>query len=95
MSNIFDKNFKQHEIEKLQSVLASMQVSLQHIDDIREQMKELVKEAADELELKPSEINKAARCLYKQDIADKRAQLEALEELLQIAGHDISGELDV
>ena len=95
MSDIFDKSFKENEIEKLKSVLKSCQVTLQHIDDLKEQMKELVCEIADELEIKPSEINKAARSLYKNDIAEKRAQHEAVEELLGIAGYDVSGDTDV
>lgn len=92
--SIFDKTFKPADIEKLTSILNSCQVSLQHISDIREQMKEMVKEAADDLDLKPSDINKAASALYKQNISEKRSQQDQLEELLAIAGFDISGPMD-
>lgn len=95
MSNVFDKNFNDKEIEKLKNTLNSCRVTLRHIDDLKAQMKELVQELADDLEIKPSEINKAARALYKEDIADKRTQHEAIEELLSMAGYDTSGPMDV
>ena len=93
-NSVFDKSFKQDEIDKLKSVLNSCVVSLQHIEDIREQMKEIVQEAADELEIKSAEINKAAKALHKQNIASARSAVEAVEELLQVAGFDTSGDLD-
>lgn len=94
VSNVLTKSFKESEIEKLKSVLASCRVIQQHISDLNEQMKELVKEAADDLDIKPSEITKAARALYKNDLANKKAQYEVLEELLQMAGYDTSGDVE-
>ncbi|AUS03044.1 coil containing protein [Vibrio phage 2.275.O._10N.286.54.E11] len=95
MSNIFDKSFKPEEVSKLKTILDTCRVSLQHIKDIQEQMKDDIREVAEELDIKPSEINQAAKALFKEDIAAKREKHEAVEELLEIAGYDTSGPTDV
>ena len=93
--SIFEKNFKPEEVVKLKTILGSCHVTLTHIKDLQVQMKELVDEAAEELELNPADIRKAAKAIYSENIASKRADQESLEEMLEIAGYDITGPTDV
>lgn len=85
-----DKNLSTEEITKLKSVVSALTVSLQHIDDIKEQMKEMVAEIAEELEIKKSDISAAAGALHKHNVAEKRAKQDALEELLETLGYEIN-----
>lgn len=84
-----DKNLTGEEIQKLKSVVNSLVVSLVHIDDIREQMKEMVAEIAEDLDIKKPDISALAATLHKQNIAEKRAKQEALEELMETLGYEV------
>ena len=85
-----DKNLSTEDITKLKSVISALTVSLQHIDDIKEHMKETVAEIAEELEIKKADITAAAGALHKQNVAEKRAKQDALEELLETLGYEIN-----
>ncbi len=87
-----DKNLSTEDITKLKSVISALTVSLQHIDDIKEHMKETVAEIAEELEIKKADITAAAGALHKQNVAEKRAKQDALEELLETLGYEINDE---
>lgn len=85
-----DKNLTVDEINKLKSVISACTVSLQHIDDIKEQMKEMITEIAADLEINKAEIGAAAAALHKQNVAEKRAKQDALEEMLEALGYEIN-----
>lgn len=89
VESLKDKNLSGDEVQKLKSVVNSLVVSLQHIEDIREQMKEMVTEIAEDLEIKKADITAAAGALHKQNIAEKRAKQDALEDLLETLGYEI------
>lgn len=85
-----DKNLSGDEVQKLKSVVNSLVVSLQHMDDIREQMKEMVSEIAEDLEIKKGDITGVAGALHKQNIMEKRAKQDALEDMLETLGYEIN-----
>lgn len=90
MSNsIQDKNFTPDEITKLKSAINAIVVCLQQMQDVRDQSNELADEVAEALEIKAADIKDAARTLYKQNFAQRRAKQEALEELLETLGYDM------
>lgn len=90
MSNsIQDKSFTPDEITKLKSAINAIVVCLQQIQDVRDQAKELADEVAESLEIKAADIQDAARTLYKQNFAQRRAKQETLEELLETLGYDL------
>ena len=72
-----------------QTVAAGEQV-LSEIDDLKESMKEYVKNLAEELDVKPAVINKAIRLAYKQRkenaIQTAQEELSEVEVLLHAAG---------
>jgi hypothetical protein len=55
---------------------------LQEMDDLRESLKDLTKNVADELDVKPKMLGKALRAAYKQTLADQKDELDEVESVL-------------
>ena len=60
----------------------------QEIDDLREGLRETVKAIAEELEIKPSLLNKAIRIAQKGDWNLKQDEMDALEAILTATGRN-------
>ncbi len=58
----------------------------QEIDDLKGGLSDTIKAVAEELDIKPSAINKAIRAAIKANIADTRDELDNVEEILNVAG---------
>lgn len=82
------KSFKQEDILRLkQLVTEGCQVN-QEIDDLKEGLKETVKAIAEEMEIKPSQLNKVIRIAYKASIAEEREALDEIEDILSAVGRN-------
>ena len=60
----------------------------QEIDDLREGLRETVKAIAEELEIKPSLLNKAIRIAQKGDWNLKQDEMDDLEAILTATGRN-------
>ena len=60
--------------------------TLQHIQEMRDSLKEDVKAVAENLDVKPAVINKAIRAAYKRNLSEMQNSLTDVEELLIAAG---------
>lgn len=60
---------------------------LQEIDDIRESLKDLVKTVSEEMNIKPKNLMSAIRMAHKATLADKKDELDTVEEILHVTGH--------
>ncbi len=60
----------------------------QEIDDLREGLRETVKAIAEELEIKPSLLNKAIRIVQKGDWNLKQDEMDDLEAILTATGRN-------
>ncbi len=58
----------------------------QEISDLREDLKGLVKETAQKINVKPALLNKAIRVAFKSSLSKSREEVETLEEILEAAG---------
>lgn len=58
----------------------------QECDDLKGGIKDAGKVLAEELGIKPAELNKACRSAYKQTLAEEKEKLDVVEELLVAAG---------
>ena len=58
----------------------------QEIEDLREGLKETVKAIAEELEIKPSLLNKAIRVAHKGDWDMRQDEMDDLEAILNATG---------
>lgn len=58
----------------------------QEIADLREDLKAMVTEAAQLVNVKPAILNKAIRVAFKSSLSKQREDIETLEEILEAAG---------
>lgn len=58
----------------------------QEISDLREGLRETVKELADELKVKPAVLNKAIRVAFKSSVSDLQSEVDDVETILHAAG---------
>jgi guanylate kinase len=58
----------------------------QEIQDLKEGLKETVKELADELDIKPAVLNKAIRVAFKSSVSTLQEEVDTVEEILHAAG---------
>lgn len=69
---------------KLERLIKEGSVVLQEMEDLREGLKETVKAVAEELEVKPSTINKAIKIAYKDNWQSHQEEWEDIEGILGI-----------
>lgn len=73
-------------IKRLKQLIADGGQVMQECDDLRCGLSETVKAIGEELEVKPSIINKLIRDIHKNKINDNREDHETMEELYKAAG---------
>jgi len=78
------RSYGQAEADKLQRLINEGSVVLREVEDLQEGLKETVKAIAEELQIKPSVINKAIKIAYKGNWADHNEDFEELEAILDI-----------
>lgn len=92
MANTNTKRFTPDETQKLKAIINSCVVTMQHQFDLAEHMKEIVQDAAQELDIKPQQIKDAARVLFKQNLMQMRSKHADIEAILEAAGYDFGAE---
>jgi hypothetical protein len=71
---------------KLTTVINEGIKILQDIDDLKEGLKDTVKNLAEEMDIKPALINKAIKAAYKRNLDEQRNTISEVEELLETIG---------
>lgn len=61
---------------------------LQEVDDLKGGLKDTTKAIAEEFDLSPAKLTIALRMAYKNTLADKKEEMDIVEEILHITGHD-------
>ena len=70
-------------LTRLKAMVAEITHCLRRMDDEREQMKEIVKVAAEEFGIKKGMVTKIARTMYKHNYADVQQEHEEFELLYE------------
>lgn len=78
------RSYGPEEKAKLERLIKEGSTVLQEMEDLREGLKETVKAVAEELEVKPSTINKAIKIAYKDNWASHQEEWEDIEGILGI-----------
>lgn len=78
------RSYGKPEADKLQRLINEGSIVLREVEDLQEGLKETVKAIAEELQIKPSVINKAIKIAYKGNWADHTEDFEELEAILDI-----------
>tara|TARA_B100000902_G_scaffold64486_1_gene71131 strand:+ start:238 stop:498 length:261 start_codon:yes stop_codon:yes gene_type:complete len=81
------RTYSSDEITKLKQLLTEGVQVNQELDALKEGLRETVKAVAEELETKPSVLNKAIRVAYKRDLAQTQDDMAQLEDILDVVGH--------
>ena len=81
------RTYSSDEITKLKQLVSEGVQTTQEIDALKEGLRETVKAVAEELETKPSVLNKAIRVAYKRDLAQTQDDMAQLEDILDVVGH--------
>ena len=80
------RNFNEDEKQKLIQIISQGSQVLGEVDDLKSGLKDTVKSIAEELELKPTLINKAISIAHKDNYKNLTDDLDTLESILVAAG---------
>lgn len=86
MSDLAHRTFTADEKTKLKNCIGEAVKILQEVSDLKGGLSDVIKEVAEQLDVKPKLINAAIRIAYKQDLAEKQGEMSDVEELLVVAG---------
>jgi predicted RNA polymerase sigma factor len=78
------RNYGQEEKTKLERLISEGSTVLREVEDLQEGLKETVKAVAEELQIKPSVINKAIKIAHKGDWKAYNEDWEEIEAILDI-----------
>lgn len=79
-------NLSPENVARLKQIVADGVQVLQECEDLKQGLSETVKAIAEELEVKPAILNRLIKTCQKNDMNDKREDVETLEELYKAAG---------
>ena len=80
--------FAPADVEKLKLLIKEGIQVTQEVETLREGLRDTVKAIAEEMDIKPSILNKAVRIAYKVEFAKAREEFDELETILATVGRD-------
>jgi hypothetical protein len=83
-----DRVYGQEEKAKLERLVKEAVSVLQEVEDLQGGLKDTIKAVAEELNIKPSLINKAIKVAQKRDWSRVQDEYEDLETLVTTVGYD-------
>ena len=83
-----DRTYGAEEKAKLENLVREGVTVLQEVEDLNQGLKDTVKAVAEELDIKPSLINKAIKVAQKRDWSRVQDEFEDLETIVATTGYD-------
>ena len=83
-----DRTYGPEEKAKLERIIREGVTVMQEVEDLNTGLKETVKAVAEELDIKPSLINKAIKVAKNRDWSKHNDEFEELEAIVAITGYD-------
>lgn len=80
------KSWKAEDIARLKQIVNEGCDVQQEIDDLKAGLSETVKAIAEELEIKPSQINKAIKIAHKRNFQDEQDAFDEVADILDAVG---------
>jgi hypothetical protein len=82
--------FSPEQIAKLKRVIQDGVQVKREVDDLNTGLKETVAAIAEEMDIKPAVLNKAITKAFKGDFDKDQADLESVEEILDVTGNKVT-----
>ena len=79
-------NLSQEDTKKLKRVIDEGLKITQEVEDLKAGFKDVVKAVAEELQMKPADLNKAIRVAFKASLESEKEGVNAVEEILAAVG---------
>jgi uncharacterized protein YpuA (DUF1002 family) len=79
--------FSSDDINKLRTLINEGVQVTQEVTDLKEGLRDTVKAIAEEMQIKPSTLNKAIRIAFKHDRTKNEADFQEVEDVLDAIGH--------
>lgn len=83
------RSFSTEEIAKLKRLVTEGIQVTSEMETLKEGLKETVKAVAEEMDIKPSVLNKAIRIAHKSTLQQDRAAFTEVEEVLEAVGRTL------
>jgi threonine synthase len=80
--------YSSQDVEKLKRIVQEGIHVTQEVDTLKEGLRDTVKAIAEELDIKPSVLNKAIRIAYKAEMGKAREEFDELEQILESIGRN-------
>lgn len=80
------REFRNEDIERLKQLITEGVGIKQEVDDLNQGLKETVKAIAEEMEIKPAQLNRAINIAFKQSFGEEQEKLNEIEDILDIVG---------
>lgn len=78
--------FKAEDIARLKQLMTEGSQVLQEVDALKTGLSETVKAIAEEIDVKPGQLNKAIRIYFKANLNEERDKLDEIEDILSAVG---------
>lgn len=80
------KHFDVDDVRRLKELVTEGCLVLQEIQDLKEGLSDTVKAIAEEIDVKPGQLNKVIRIAHKRSLQDERDAFEIIEDILETVG---------
>ena len=80
------KHYSAEDVIRLKQLINEGCTVLQEMDDLKQGLSETVKAIAEEVGVKPSQLNKAIKIAHKASLQDERDKFEEVEDILETVG---------
>lgn len=80
------KHYTQEDVIRLKQLVKEGCEVLQEIDDLKTGLSDTVKSIGEELEIKPSQLNKVIKIAHKNSLQEEREAFEEIEDILDTIG---------
>lgn len=88
MEKLLTRAFSDLEIKKLKELINEGVQTSSEVDMLKDALSDTVKTIAEELDIKPTVLNRTIRSAYKSDIREKKESLDEVEDILDAVGRN-------
>lgn len=81
-------HFSQDDKRKIRELISEGIKVNKEVDDMKEGLKEVIKDISMEMDIPVSTLNKAIRTAYKGNLRESQDEIELIEELIEIGGRN-------